>query len=288
MIQFVGSIALLLTTVAWTQLSISQTTDKTGLPNAGGLDAPRKLPPSPTGRSTVMGGSIRNLDPVRDQFTLHVFGGQSMKILFDSRTEIYRDGERIKAADLHDDDHASVETTLDGTKIFALRIHISSQLAEGVYRGLVSHYDPQTGLLTVNVTSSQQTITLRVPPDTPIVRVGQEASSAQRKGGGLSDLSQGSLLDVKFRGGNGGHGIATHIDVLATTGSTFVFTGKISFLDLHLGRLTIVSADERNTYEIEFDPSQFPVSREFHDGTPLKVTTRYDGSRYVASEIKIE
>jgi hypothetical protein len=235
-----------------------------------------------------MGGSIRNVDPVRDQFTLHVFGGQSVKILFDNRTQIYRDGARIKVVDLHEDDHASVETTLDGTKIFALRIHILSQLPEGVYRGLVSSYDPQTGQLTVSVTSSQQSITLRVPPDTPVVRVGQEAPSAQQKGGGPSDLSQGSLVDVKFSGGSGGHGVATHIDILATPGSTFVFRGKLSFLDLHSGRFTIVSAHDRKTYEIEFDPSQFPISREFHEGTSLKVTTLYDGSRYVASEITIE
>ena len=32
------------------------------------------LPPIPKGKSTVMGGVIHDVDPVRDQFTLKVFG----------------------------------------------------------------------------------------------------------------------------------------------------------------------------------------------------------------------
>lgn len=33
------------------------------------------LPPAPKGKSTVIGGAIRGVDRVRDQFTLDVFGG---------------------------------------------------------------------------------------------------------------------------------------------------------------------------------------------------------------------
>ena len=32
------------------------------------------LPPEPVGRSTIFGGAIRNLDPVRDQFSLQIYG----------------------------------------------------------------------------------------------------------------------------------------------------------------------------------------------------------------------
>src|SRR5580698_1621165 len=50
------------------------------------------LPALPQGKSTVIGGTIRTVDGVRDQFTLDVFGGRTMKVLFDQRTHVYRDG----------------------------------------------------------------------------------------------------------------------------------------------------------------------------------------------------
>lgn len=233
-----------------------------------------------------MGGEIRDVDPVRDQFTLKVFGGQSIKILFDERTQVFRDGTKIPLLNLRREDHASVETTLDGTKIFALRVHILSQLPEGEYRGLVLSYNPQTGELTINVALSQEPIRLHVPAGTPMVRVGQEASSAPRDG--LFDFASGSLIDVKFKSDASGHGVATHVDILGVPGSAFIFSGDLSFLDVHSGRLAIVDPRDNQTYEVTFNPSQFPVSHELHEGLAVRVTTTFDGRRYVASEITIK
>src|ERR1035437_1775166 len=58
------------------------------------------LPPPPRGRSTVEGGTIRSVDPVRDQLTLNVYGTKPMKILFDERTQVYRDGVKTPLSDL--------------------------------------------------------------------------------------------------------------------------------------------------------------------------------------------
>ena len=68
------------------------------------------------GESTVMGGEIRSVDPVQDQFQLKVFGQRPMKILFDARTQVYRDGKKIPLRDLGSEEHASVQTVLDGAK----------------------------------------------------------------------------------------------------------------------------------------------------------------------------
>lgn len=54
-----------------------------------------------------------------------------MKILFDQRTQVFRDGVKIPLLDLKPADHASVQTTLDGEKLFAISIHILSQLHRG-------------------------------------------------------------------------------------------------------------------------------------------------------------
>ncbi len=53
------------------------------------------LPAPPAGKPTVIGGIIRSVDPVRDQMSLRVFGGKPMKMLFDVRTQVFRDGKRV-------------------------------------------------------------------------------------------------------------------------------------------------------------------------------------------------
>src|SRR6266849_5987302 len=82
------------------------------------------LPAMPRGNSTVIGGSIRQVDGVRDQLTLNIFGGHAMKVLFDERTQVYRDGQKTSLRDLRAGDHVSVETMLDGTTVFARSIHM--------------------------------------------------------------------------------------------------------------------------------------------------------------------
>src|ERR1039458_1630011 len=120
--------------------------------------SPTALPPRPRGKSTVIGGAIRGVDTVRDQFTLNVFGGRTLKVLFDERTQVYRDGARSALRDLQPGDHVSVETVLDGTTPFARRhplflggpaaglwarsFHLLSAGREGECQGQVLNYNP--------------------------------------------------------------------------------------------------------------------------------------------------
>jgi len=285
MINFLAGIVIVALSMGGgpAQLSPSQTIEKGGLPPSKPSAASSALPTLPKGKSTVIGGRIRNVDPVRDQFILQVVGGQAITVLFDERTQLYRDGERISLLDLRTDDHGSVETVLDGTKIFAIRIHMLSQLPEGELQGLVLRYDQQTSEVTVNVSASQKPITFRIPAGTPMKRVGQAALVG--KEGELSDLVPGSLVDLKFKGGSKGQGVVSHLDIVAVPGSTFIFSGDVSFLDLHAGRFAIVDPRDDKTYEISFEPSRFPISNQLHVGSALRVTTHFDGSRYLASEI---
>jgi hypothetical protein len=58
------------------------------------------LPPAPQGKSTILGGAIKSVDPVRDQLTLKIYGQRPTKILFDERTQVYRDGKPVSLHDL--------------------------------------------------------------------------------------------------------------------------------------------------------------------------------------------
>jgi hypothetical protein len=246
--------------------------------------SPTALPPTPRGKSTVIGGAIRGVDRVRDQFTLNVFGGRTLKVLFDERTQVYRDGARSALRDLRTGDHVSVETVLDGTTVFARSIHLLSAVPEGECQGQVLNYNPGDRELTVRDALSRQPVKLQVPAGTAIVRQGQAASASSD---GFSSLARGALISVKFQSDNKGHGVASKIVILAVPGATFVFVGNVTFLDLRSGLLVLVDPRDDKRYEVSFDSARFPMSHELHEGADLTVTADFDGARYVASKIAI-
>lgn len=243
------------------------------------------LPAAPKGKSTVIGGAIRGVDRVRDQFTLDVFGGRSLKVLFDERTQIYRDGVKSAIHDLRAGDHVSVETVLDGTTVFARSIHMLSELPRSDCQGQVTDYNFADHELTVRDAQSRQLVKFRVPDGTAFVRQGQAASSAVEPGPG--DLVTGTLISVKFQSDNKGHGVASEVSILATPGTAFVFVGNVASLDLHSGLLVVVDPRDDKRYDVFFDSARFPVSRELHEGADVMVTADFDGARYVASAITV-
>src|SRR5579871_1678447 len=80
---------------------------------ASARDGLTAIPPLPRGKSTILGGSIRDVDPVLDRFTLGIVGEKPMRILFDERTQLFIDGKKVPLRDLRPSSHASVQTTLD-------------------------------------------------------------------------------------------------------------------------------------------------------------------------------
>ncbi len=281
----------ILGSVAFAQLSSSgskSAQDQGAAPSAslvGASAGASSLPPTPKGKSTVIGGSIRGVDGVRDQLTLDVFGGRSLKVLFDERTQIYRDGVKVSMHDLRAGDRVSVETVLDGTTVFARSIHMLSELPRGDCQGQVTDYNFDDHELTVRDAQSRQLVKFRVPDGTTFVRQGQAASSAVEPGPG--DMVTGTLISVKFQSDNKGHGVASEVSILATPGTAFVFVGNVASLDLHSGLLVVVDPRDDKRYDVFFDSARFPVSRDLHEGVDVMVTADFDGARYVASAITV-
>lgn len=276
-----------------TAQSAQQTPKTTPNPLESAIPAPavappaRNLPPPPPGNSSVIGGEIRKVDPVRDEITLRLFGSNDkMTVYYDERTQIYQNGRRMDVLDLKPASHASVETTLDGTKVFALRIHMLSTVPEGQCQGQVDRFNPSSRNLVVVSSLSHQPVRIEVPLDTPIVRVGQKEFAAG--GSGIGDLMRGSLVSVTFQPGAGGRGVATHIDVLATPGSAFTFSGQISLLDFSSGRLVIIDPHDNQTYNFHFDPYRLHNAHQLHEGESVKVTAEFDGNRYEVTDLAAE
>jgi hypothetical protein len=243
------------------------------------------LPAAPKGKSTIMGGQIRDVDPVRDQFALHVYGQRPVKILYDERTQVFRDGVKISLRDLGSEDRASVQTILDGANVFALSVHILSQAAQGECEGRVSYFDPRTNMLAVTSDISPQPVRLFVPESTQITRVGEPEFTASRPG--LADLMTGALITATFTSDRNGHDVAKEITVLAVPGAGFTFSGNISFLDLHNGTLVLVDPRDQKSYQIHLDAARVSSGENLRAGVNVTVKAIYDGRQYEAGEITV-
>lgn len=277
---------LMLGAVASAQQPTADTAPHQAAQSAAGVERSQgDLLALPQGKSTVIGGTISSVDPVTDELTLHVFGGRRMKILFDERTEVYRDGAKTSLRDLHANDRASVETMLDGTDVFARSIHMLTRSPEGEYQGQVLSYDPGGSILTLSDSLSRDSVQLRVPAGTTIVREGQTVSASGQAG--FSDLVKGTLIAVRFQSDKG-HGVASRIAILAIPGETLSFSGNVSFLNLGSNQFVVANATNDQSYKISFDPASFPETRNLREGTSVKVTAEFDGSRYVARTITIQ
>jgi hypothetical protein len=241
------------------------------------------LPRLPKGKTTIIGGQIRNFDPVRDQFSIRSYGERPMKIWFDERTQVYRDGKRISVRDLGPEDHASVETTLDGPNVFAVSIHILSETAEGECEGRIVRYDPGKGELVVASQMSPAPVIFLVPANASIARVGERKFTMQPSG--LSDLVAGALVSVSFEAGAARRNVARDVKVMAVPGAAFQFSGNISFLDMHTGTMVLVDPRDGKSYQIHFDSARLPASETLHPQANVSVTATYDGTGYAASAI---
>lgn len=243
------------------------------------------MPPLPRGKSTVLGGSISVVDPVRDQLVLDVYGQKPMKVLFDERTEVYRDGKKISLREFGPASHASIQTTLDGAKVFAVSVHILTQQPNGEYRGRVLSFNSETGALMLSSTSRREPFRVVVTNQTSFQRVGQAAFSSAQSG--TTDLVPGSLVEVRFTGDNKGKGVAQEVSVLAAPGGTFIFSGDLTSLDMHTGALVVVDPRTNENYQVFFDPTREPAQK-LRAGQHVRISADYDGKRYVATEITVD
>jgi hypothetical protein len=264
---------------AQSQIAVAQSTLRSA---SAVIDLPA-LPPAPRGKSTIIGGEIRSVDPVRDELTLKVFGQRPTEILFDERTQVFRDGIKIPLRDLGPSGHASVQTLLDGTAVYALSVHMLSQSPDGEFEGRVLNFNPDTRELAISSAMVREPIKLLVPTNTTITRVGQPAFTQSQPGS--SDLVKGSLVLVQFESSKQGRAIANQVSILASPGAEFVFKGDISVLDLHSGLLVIVDPRDEMTYQISFDPARLKATKSFHLGDHVTVAVDFDCNRYVASAL---
>jgi hypothetical protein len=238
------------------------------------------LPPLPTTKATLLGGTIEKLDHVRDELTVEVFGGGRSKVFFDPRTRVYRDGRPVSIEELKRGDRVHIDTILAGSTVFASAIRLSAAVPEGENQGIVQSYDPTTGELAIRDPLSPEPVRVHLTASTRIVKNDQTVS--------INNLVSGTLVSVRFDNDLAGHVIAQQVSILAAQGASFTFVGQVTFLDLRVGLLVLTSTVNHKTYEIYLGPESMAGEDNLREGVDVTAVAEFDGNRYVARRVRVD
>ena len=237
------------------------------------------LPPIAKGNATLIGGTISQLDRIRDRLHLAVFGGGKVTALFDPRTKVYLGTNEATIADLKQGDRVYLETILDGSSVFARAIRVKGATSTAESRGTV-----------LSVSNDRKELTLRDKISPEPIRIRWDASTKfeeNGRGANGSEVVPGSLIAVVFNPQEGGHGLAREVSILAVPGSKFTFVGEVTHVDLRSGLIVLNSSTDSKTYEIYLDPSVSP-DENLRTGARVTVLANFEGSKYVARNLTID
>lgn len=234
------------------------------------------LPPVPSKKTTLVGGTLERLDRVRDQVTVRVFGGGRVSALFDPRTRVYRGQKQVTIADLRQGERIYLDTMLDGSTVFARNIRLNSAAAAGESQGILLKY--QNDELTIRDGLSPSSVRIHLTPSTRFLRDGRNVPA--------STLLKGSLISVVFDSQGNGHDVAREISILALPGTRYTFVGQVVHIDLRTGLLVLNSSIDHKTYEIYLDPKTTPDDN-LQPGAEVTVIANFDNSRYAAQTITV-
>jgi hypothetical protein len=242
-----------------------------------GSDALFEPPPLPKGTVSLVGGTVRSIDRVRNRIKVQPFGGKEMSVRFDERTHIYRDGVETTQMGIRKGDRIYVDTMLDKSFILARNVHVVTEIQPADARGQLLGYDERHQMMTVQDELSRQPVRFRVDAATQIKKSGAAGS--------MADLAPGSLIAVRFAPDRGQRGLAREVTIYATPGTLYTFAGDITHLNLATGTLAIHNTSDDRTYEIAFDSST--STRDLQLGAQAVVRAQFTGNNYKASQIQV-
>ena len=251
-------------------------------PNPASVNIPDSLPglpPQPKGKTTLLGGRIRTVDLVRDRLVLDIYGGGHMTVLFDERTHVLQGNTPISADELKRSERAYVDTTLDGTDIFARTIRVVPEVATGQGNGQIVDFDFAKGEFTLRDTLSPHPVKMQLAAGAVIHRGDRTVTSA--------DLQPGTLVTVVFVPGSERQPKVRDVSILASPGETFGFSGRVSFLDLNRGLVVIVDPRDNKSYEVYVDATNRELTRNLQEGADISVEARFNGDHYEARSVTV-
>lgn len=250
--------------------------------DVGELLAPGPLPKE---KLSLIGGTIKKIDPVREKMTIKIYGADSMKIGFDQRTHFFRDGREVTQMAVKPGDRVYLDTQIDQNQhVFAKNVHVQTSSSPADASGQVLSYNRKNGEIIVQDNLSSKPVRFRVGPSTQLLVQGETnpQSLAQK------ELKPGSLVTVKFSPAlQGGGVVAEQVRILAETGSSFTFYGHIRHVDLRHRTLAIENESDGKTYEVSVNQAVTPITDDVKVGAMATIVASFQGSDYVAQSIRI-
>jgi hypothetical protein len=238
------------------------------------------VPKLPEGNVTLVGGTVLKIDQIRNRFVVEPFGGgDKLKMSFDERTRIFRDGTETTQIAIHKGDRVYVDTMLDGGGIFARNIRIQSQVGPADAGGQVETFDPTSGVLRLRDQLSSEAVSFRLDSGTAVKRGEKNAT--------LADVKSGSLVTLRFAPGGRARGVVKEISILAVPGTSFTFVGKVTHLDLRSRSFAVENQSDGKNYDLMFDPAKTSEPNRLMVGSEVTVVTTFTGTGYRAESITI-
>jgi hypothetical protein len=233
------------------------------------------LPELPKGRVTLIGGTVKSIDEIMNKMTVQPFGSkQKMRVAFDTRTDFFQDGKPISYKTIHEGERVYLDTMLNGSTVFAKKIWIQTNAESGISRGQVVEYNPRQQSLTVRDELSNQPIKMHLTPAT-VMKKGDGSASG-------TDLVPGTLVSLSF----GPQQEVRELTLLAKPGSTFVFAGRVSYVDMSRKLIAIDNRSDNKKYDVSVAAIAPSVLRQLREGAEVSVSTVFDGNRYDARSLE--
>jgi hypothetical protein len=259
------------------------TGQNTGTAQAGTVsenDPLLDVPPLPKSKVTLVGGTVRSIDQIRNRMTVDTFGGGKMKFVFDERSHIFRDGVETTQLAIKKGDRVYVDSQLDGPKVFARTVRVITQLTPADADGQLLSYDQRRGVISMRDRLSSQPIRFALNKDTKILKDNEQPGSQ-------ADLRPGALLGVQFSPDRANRGVAQKITVLAVPGASFRFAGRVTNLDVKNSVMAIENASDGKNYEVAFDRSDVNGRDDLGVGAEVNVIATFQGDKYLAREMTV-
>jgi hypothetical protein len=232
------------------------------------------LPPLPHNEVTLIGGTVVRLDEIMNRMVVQPFGGkQKMNVAFDTRTHFYQDGKAITEREIKQGQRIYLDTMLNGNKVFAKTIWIQTAVESGVGQGQIIDFDDGKQVLTVRDELSSQPLKMRLSSGV-VIRKGEQPASK-------SDLVQGALVALTF----GPQREVQQVTVLATPGTAFTFSGRVTYVDMSRKMIAIDNRSDRQKYDVSVNAIPQSVLRQVREGSEVSLSAVFDGNQYDARSL---
>lgn len=264
--------------VSSTPLPVTKTIGGGGL--ADPSDVADLLAPHPLAKSklSLIGGTVKSIDQIRDHMTVSIYGAKTMYVKFDQRTHFFRDDKETTQITVKKGDRVYLDTQLFAGKVFAKNVHVETGTSPADASGQIVSYNWKTGDMAVRDQLAGSTVRFRVGPQTAI-KNGEARTTPDA-------LRPGALVGVKFSPRSRTIGVAEEVSIIAEPGTSFTYFGSVTHLDLRSRLMAIENQADGKTYEVRLDPS-VRIPDNLLIGSQVTALATFRGQDYLALSVEV-